>query len=91
VTLDDLVHKQLVATAELACAAVAAGLRDTMMFYQPGDAPYVTRWALSKQLQICTDGGGTFDVWQITPQRIIKVGISLGDAVAVLGGTGRHQ
>jgi hypothetical protein len=40
VTLDDLTHKQLIATAELARAAVAAGLRDTVMFYQPrGRAP----------------------------------------------------
>jgi len=86
VTLDDLTHKQLIATAELARAAVAAGLRDTVMFYQPGDAPSVTRRSLSDQLEICTDGGGTFDVWQIKPQRMLKVGLSFADAVAVLRG-----
>jgi len=77
--------------AELAHAAVAAGLRDTIVIYVPGDAPCVTRGALRDQLEISTDGQGTFDVWQITPQRMIKVGISLADAVAVLGGAERQQ
>lgn len=82
--IDDLVHAQLIATAELAIVAVQAGLRDTVLVYVPGDAPYVTRSAL-RGTQICTDGRGTFDLWQTEPQlEIAKNGLSLADAVAAL-------
>jgi hypothetical protein len=75
---------QLIASAELARAAAQAGMHDTFVVYVPGDAPYVSRPHLHDQLEICTDGLGTFDVWQQHPQRMVKEGLSLAEAVAVL-------
>lgn len=86
--LDELTRTQLIATAELARAAVAAGIKDAFMFYLPGDAPCVTRQVCHDQFELCADGEGKFDVWQTTPLRVIKFSLSLSDAVVFLGSLG---
>jgi hypothetical protein len=71
------------ACTALAKAAATNGVEATVT-YVPGDAPSVT--IVGQSIEICADGTGKYDIWNIRPLNIIRPGLSLDQALAALMG-----
>ncbi len=95
--IGDLAETQMAACCGLARALITQKPRiGAAVIYTPGDAPWVDTARFCGRYQICSDGTGTFDVWDPKPpMSIVKGAQGLTEAevvawVAALPGLTEH-